>query len=144
MLNLSRLRYSCQHCTLAVAQNYQYGARGRSKVYSIWPQASTYVNTLPQCSLASVGLTQARSHINSYMSGKAQENVRSRGVGLVRFNQFPGLYCIDHILVRNQTAVMGPDFISQPWRKIGRRPGTNTTSRTGNGGFGKKAKRSVR
>ena len=28
-----------------------------------------------------------------------------------------------------------PDFISQPWRKIGRRPGTNTTSRTGNGGL---------
>ena len=26
-----------------------------------------------------------------------------------------------------------PDFISQPLRKIGRRPGTNTTSRTGNG-----------
>ena len=25
-----------------------------------------------------------------------------------------------------------PDFISLPWRKIGRRPGTNTTSRTGN------------
>ena len=29
-----------------------------------------------------------------------------------------------------------PDFISQPWRKIGGRPGTNTTSRTGNGGLG--------
>ena len=29
-----------------------------------------------------------------------------------------------------------PDFISQQWRKIGRRPGTNTTSRTGNGGLG--------
>ena len=29
-----------------------------------------------------------------------------------------------------------PDFISQPWRKIGRRPGTITTSRTGNGGLG--------
>ena len=28
-----------------------------------------------------------------------------------------------------------PDFISQPWRKIGRRPGTITTSRTGNGGL---------
>ena len=28
-----------------------------------------------------------------------------------------------------------PDFVSQPWRKIGRRPGTNTTSRTGNGGL---------
>ena len=28
-----------------------------------------------------------------------------------------------------------PDFISQLWRKIGRRPGTNTTSRTGNGGL---------
>ena len=28
-----------------------------------------------------------------------------------------------------------PDFISQPWRKIGRRPGTNNTSRTGNGGL---------
>ena len=28
-----------------------------------------------------------------------------------------------------------PDFISQPWRKIGRRPGTNTTSWTGNGGL---------
>ena len=27
-----------------------------------------------------------------------------------------------------------PDFISQLWRKIGRRPGSNTTSRTGNGG----------
>ena len=29
-----------------------------------------------------------------------------------------------------------PDFISQPWRKIGRRPGAITTSRTGNGGLG--------
>ena len=29
-----------------------------------------------------------------------------------------------------------PDFISQPWRKIGRRLGTNTMSRTGNGGLG--------
>ena len=29
-----------------------------------------------------------------------------------------------------------PDFISQPWRKIGRRPCTITTSRTGNGGLG--------
>ena len=28
-----------------------------------------------------------------------------------------------------------PDFISQPWRKIGRRPGTITTSRAGNGGL---------
>ena len=28
-----------------------------------------------------------------------------------------------------------PDFISQLWRKIGRRPGTSTTSRTGNGGL---------
>ena len=28
-----------------------------------------------------------------------------------------------------------PDFISQPWRKIGRRPGIIATSRTGNGGF---------
>ena len=28
-----------------------------------------------------------------------------------------------------------PDFISQPWRKIRRRPGTITTSRTGNGGL---------
>ena len=28
------------------------------------------------------------------------------------------------------------DFISQPWRKIGRRPGIKTTSRTGNGGLG--------
>ena len=27
------------------------------------------------------------------------------------------------------------DFISQAWRKIMRRPGTNTTSRTGNGGL---------
>ena len=29
-----------------------------------------------------------------------------------------------------------PDFISQPWRKIRRRPGINTMSRTGNGGLG--------
>jgi len=29
-----------------------------------------------------------------------------------------------------------PDFIYQPWRKIGRRPGSKTTSRTGNGGLG--------
>ena len=28
-----------------------------------------------------------------------------------------------------------PDFISQPWRKIGRRPGTITTSRAENGGL---------
>ena len=28
-----------------------------------------------------------------------------------------------------------PDFILQPWRKIGRRPGTITTSQTGNGGL---------
>ena len=28
------------------------------------------------------------------------------------------------------------DFILQPWRKIGRRPGIKTTSRTGNGGLG--------
>ena len=29
-----------------------------------------------------------------------------------------------------------PDFISQPWRKIGRRPGSKTMSWTGNGGLG--------
>ena len=29
-----------------------------------------------------------------------------------------------------------PDFILQPWRKIGRRPGIIITSRTGNGGHG--------
>jgi len=29
-----------------------------------------------------------------------------------------------------------PDFISQPWRKIGRRPGIIDMSRTGNGGLG--------
>ena len=29
-----------------------------------------------------------------------------------------------------------PDFILQPWRKIGRRPGIITMSRTGNGGLG--------
>ena len=29
-----------------------------------------------------------------------------------------------------------PDFISQPWRKIRRRPGIKSTSRTGNGGLG--------
>ena len=29
-----------------------------------------------------------------------------------------------------------PDFISQPWRKIRRRSGIKTTSRTGNGGLG--------
>ena len=29
-----------------------------------------------------------------------------------------------------------PDFISQPWRKIARRPEIKTTSRTGNGGLG--------
>ena len=29
-----------------------------------------------------------------------------------------------------------PDFISQPWRKIGRRPGIIATSQTGNGGLG--------
>ena len=29
-----------------------------------------------------------------------------------------------------------PDFISQPWRKIGRMAGINSTSRTGNGGLG--------
>ena len=29
-----------------------------------------------------------------------------------------------------------PDFISQPWRKFGRRPGIKTTSRTRNGGLG--------
>ena len=29
-----------------------------------------------------------------------------------------------------------PGFISQPWRKIGRRPGIKTTSQTGNGGLG--------
>ena len=39
------------------------------KIYGIWPQASknarTYVNTLPQCSPASVGLAQARPNQNS-------------------------------------------------------------------------------
>ena len=29
-----------------------------------------------------------------------------------------------------------PDFISQLWRKIGRKPGSKTVSRTGNGGLG--------
>ena len=29
-----------------------------------------------------------------------------------------------------------PDFISQPWRKVGRRPGNITTLWTGNGGLG--------
>jgi len=29
-----------------------------------------------------------------------------------------------------------PDFISQPWRKIGRRPGIKTMSQTRNGGLG--------
>ena len=29
-----------------------------------------------------------------------------------------------------------PDFISQPWRKIGRKLGIKTTSQTGNDGLG--------
>ena len=51
---------------------HEASARGRSifgkylnahlNIYDIWPQASMYVNTLLQCSPASVGLAQARSN----------------------------------------------------------------------------------
>ena len=41
------------------------------KIYGIWPQASKdvrmYVNTLPQCSPASVGLAQARPNYTMYI-----------------------------------------------------------------------------
>ena len=38
------------------------------KIYGIWPQANKYItNTLPQCSLASVGLTQARPNYYVYI-----------------------------------------------------------------------------
>ena len=78
-------------------------------------------------------------------------------VCLVRVNTSPGtslstvsrLYDITHekqsniwkpiLLTHHQLTSLVPrplpDFISQPWRKIGRRPGTITTSRTGNGGL---------
>ena len=74
-LNLSRLRYGCQHCTLAVPQhcpslivakctrmfNFQEIFKRAFKIYGIWPQAITYVtNSLLQCSPTSVGLTQSR------------------------------------------------------------------------------------
>ena len=79
-VKLDRHRYGCQRCTLAVAQHSpslwpSLSARGRSifgkylnahlkfTVYGR-KQASkhvrTYVNTLLQCSPASVGLAQAR------------------------------------------------------------------------------------
>ena len=72
-LNLSCLRYGCQWCTLAAAQqcpsptilsaafNFPEIFKCTFKIYGIWPQTNKYVtNTLPQCSPASVGLTQAR------------------------------------------------------------------------------------
>ena len=72
VLNLSRLRYSCQCCTLAVAQYCpSHRARGRwifgkylnaHLKFAVYghKQASKHINTLPQCSPASVGLAQAR------------------------------------------------------------------------------------
>ena len=77
-LNSSRLRYGCQRCTLAVAQQCHAACkcmRSRTfnfweifkrafKIYGIWPQAQSvgrsYTHTSAQCSLASVGFVQAR------------------------------------------------------------------------------------
>ena len=66
MLNLSCLRYGCQHCTLAVAQHchlvHEDVHLNEHLIFTIYgrKQARMYVNTLLQCSLASVGLAQAR------------------------------------------------------------------------------------
>ena len=62
--------------------------------------------------------------------------------------QYQGLYCIPqtmndvwsiHVCMYILYSLVPrplPDFISQPWRKIGRRPGIKTMSQTGNGGLG--------
>ena len=42
----------------------------------------------------------------------------------------------DKLLPCPQAPPRSADFISQPLRKIGRRPEIKTTSRTGNGGLG--------
>ena len=81
-LNLSRLRYGCQWCTLAVAQhcssptsapfNFQEIFKCSFKIYGLWPQANKYVtHTLPQCSPASVELTQACPNTISAWSATA-------------------------------------------------------------------------
>ena len=70
-----RLHYSCQRCTLAVVQhcptkcmrtcNFREIFKRAFKIYRIWLQANKHAHTLPQCSPASVGLTQARSNYQS-------------------------------------------------------------------------------
>ena len=79
-VKLDRLRYSCQRCILAVAQHCpspwismsSLSARGRSIFekylnaylkFTVYDRKHVrmYINTLPQCSPASVGLAQARS-----------------------------------------------------------------------------------
>ena len=73
-LNLSRLCYGFQCCTLAVAQHCPSPTTKCTrtfnfcehafKIYGIWLQAHKCVtNTLLQCSPASVGLAQARPNI---------------------------------------------------------------------------------
>ena len=70
----------------ALPFTYLLGTRGHSisvkhafKIYSIWPQANKYVtNTLPQCSSASVGLTQA--HPNNTQKRKSSTNGQGLGI----------------------------------------------------------------
>ena len=48
------------------------------------------------------------------------------------------VHCYSDVIIYPTSLVPRPlpDFISQLWRKIGKRPGSKTTSRTGNGGLG--------
>ena len=56
-----------------------------------------------------------------------------------RQTMWSGEYCEYLVLIMWSSNLVPrplPDFISQPWRKIGRRPGIKTASWTGNGGLG--------
>ena len=72
------------------------------------------------------------------MSGRQHDVVSTI---LCHFSQsnFPCAWCEAHD-VHSLIPRPLPDFFSQPWRKIRRKPGIKTTSRTGNGGLGCRCK----
>ena len=99
-LNLSRLRYGCQCCTLAVDQHCHASAPGRSILgkylnahlkFMVYGHKHGHIHTSAQCSSTSVGLAQARPTdcwtglldlICSYYTTSIQSNV----VNLVTVN----------------------------------------------------------
>ena len=92
--------------------------------------------------------TVPQRRVSEYLETSQEVSVRNQPIWLVQWLSHGTSYleasCPPNILLQSILSWTFislvprplPDFISQPWKKIGRRPGIKTTSRTGNGGLG--------